>query len=312
MNNLLYHILYGLWYVLSLLPLRVHYLFSDLLFFFVFYVLQYRRRIVWLNVVTSFPERDGDEHKKIERAFYHWFCDYIAETVKLLTMSEKELRRRMVFKGSEQVNQCVAEGQSCAVYLGHYCNWEWITSLPFWVTPDAHCGQIYHPLESSVFDRLFLRLRQRQGAVCIAMDEILRQTVEYKRKGEQTVIGYISDQVPFWRDIDHWCDFLHHDTPVLTGTERIARKFNQAVFYMDVKRVKRGYYEAEFKLLTRNPAEASEYELTDRYFKMLESTIQSAPEFWLWTHNRWKRTRERFNLRFYVENGKVIERSRRK
>ena len=307
MSKLLYCLLYGVWYALSLLPLRIHYLFSDLLFFLVFYVLHYRRQTVWLNVVTSFPEKEEEEHRAIERAFYHWFCDYVAETVKLLTMSRAELRRRMVFKGSEEVDRCVAEGQSCAVYLGHYCNWEWVTSLPLWVAPGARCGQIYHPRENRLFNRLFLHLRQRQGAVCVAMDEILRKTVADRRDGRRTVIGYISDQVPFWRNIHHWCNFLHHDTPVLTGTERIARKFGQAVFYLDVRRVRRGYYEAEFKLMSRHPAEEPEFSLTDRYFQLLEETIRRAPEFWLWTHNRWKRTRERFNRRFYVENGKVKE-----
>lgn len=215
----------------------------------------------------------------------------------------------MVFKGTDVVDQIVKEGQSCAVYLGHYCNWEWITSLPLWVAPEAHCGQIYHALENSDYDKLFLKLRQRLGAECIPMAETLRRIIKYKQENKQVVIGYISDQVPFWNNIHHWLDFLHHDTPVLTGTERLARQTNHAVLYLDVRCIKRGYYEAEFKLITREPKKMKEFEITDIYFKMLEASINNAPEYYLWTHNRWKRTHEEFNLRYDPETGRVDLRS---
>ena len=211
----------------------------------------------------------------------------------------------MVFKGAELVNKLTENGQSCAVYLGHYCNWEWITSLPLWVTPKAQCGQIYHVLENSEFDKLFLKLRQRMGAVCIPMAETLRKLAEYRQQRQPVVIGYISDQVPFWNNIHHWCPFLNHDTPVLTGTERLARSAGHAVFYIDVERPKRGYYVAEFKLIARDPKQTEDYQLTDAYFTLLEASIRRAPQFWLWTHNRWKRTHEEFNLRYDAETGRV-------
>jgi KDO2-lipid IV(A) lauroyltransferase len=211
----------------------------------------------------------------------------------------------MVFKGTELVDEIVAGGQSCAVYLGHYCNWEWITSLPLWVTPKAQCGQIYHVLENSEFDRLFLNLRQRMGAVCIPMAETLRRLAEYRQKKQPVVIGYISDQVPFWNNIHHWLDFLNHDTPVLTGTERLARSAGHAVLYIDVERPRRGYYVATFKLIEQNPKQTKDYELTDAYFRMLEASINRAPQYWLWTHNRWKRSHEEFNIRYDAETGRV-------
>ena len=246
-----------------------------------------------------------DELLKIERGFYHFLGDYLAESVKLMTISKKNLKKRLVFKGTEVVNEIVESGQSCAVYLGHYCNWEWITSLPLWVTPKAHCGQIYHPLENLVTDLVFLRLRQRMGAECIAMQDTLRKVLEYKNKKQPIVIGYISDQKPFWNNIHHWVDFLHHDTPVLTGTERIARRMNHAVFYLDVRRIRRGYYEAEIKLITREPQTMKEFELTDIYYQHLEQSILRAPEFWLWSHERFNRTREEFNIRYEEETGRV-------
>ena len=212
----------------------------------------------------------------------------------------------MVFKGVEQIDEAINSGQSCAVYLGHLCNWEWITSLPLWMKSDAQLGQIYHPIENKDFDRLFLRSRQRMGAVCIPMQDTLRRMVEYRRAKQPIVIGFISDQKPHWVNIHHWIDFLHHDTPVLTGTERIAKKMNYAVFFMDVRRVKRGYYEAEVIPMTREPQQLKDYELTDMYFDLLEKSIKRAPEFWLWSHDRWKRTRAEFNERFEVIDGKVI------
>ena len=305
--KLLYYLVFSLWYIISLLPLRALYLLSDLLFHLLFHVLRYRRRTVWVNLVTAFPEREPDEFKQIERSFYHWFCDYVIESIKIMTMKPDEIKRRIVFKNTEEVNQCVAEGQSCAVYLGHFCNWEWITSLPFWVSDKAQCGQLYHPLENQDFDRLFLHVRQRFGAVCISMNESLRKILEYKKQGRPVVIGYIADQAPFWWNIHHWTTFLHHDTAVLSGTERIARKLGHAVFYLDVRRVRRGYYEAEFKLITREPQKMAEFELTDLYFQSLEHSIRRQPECYLWTHDRWKRTRERFNRRFEVIDGKVHE-----
>ena len=305
MNSILYKVLSGIWWLLSWLPLRVHYVLSDVLYLVIYRLVGYRRGLVRRHLADSFPEKSEQERRRIERQFYHWFCDYLVETVKLLTISQEDLKRRMVFKGTELVDEIVEGGQSCAVYLGHYCNWEWITSLPLWVTPQAQCGQIYHALENKEFDRLFLTLRQRMGAVSIPMAETLRRIVQYRQQGQQVVIGYISDQVPFWNNIHHWCQFLNHDTPVLTGTERLARQTGHAVFYLDVRRLRRGYYEAEFKLITRAPKQMGEFEITDIYFRELEASIRRDPACYLWTHNRWKRTREEFNLRYDAETGRV-------
>ena len=304
--KIVYYIVYIIWYGFSLLPLRVFYVISDMLFWILYIIIGYRRKVVWQNLKTSFPEKSEERLRKIERGFYHFFCDYLVESVKLMTISKKNLKKRLVFKGTEVVNEIVESGQSCAVYLGHYCNWEWITSLPLWVTPKAQCGQIYHPIENNDFDWLFLRLRQRFGAVCIPMQDTLRKIIEFRKDRQPVVIGYISDQKPHWVNIHHWVDFLHHDTPVLTGTERIARRMNHAVFYLDVRRIRRGYYEAEFKLITREPQTMKEFELTDIYYQHLEQSILRAPEFWLWSHNRFNRTREEFNRNYEVVNGKVV------
>ena len=306
MNKLLYYIVFTIWYLLSLLPFWVHYILSDLIYLVLYKLIGYRVRIVRKNLEDSFPEKSVDELRVIERRFYHRLCDYFVELVKTMSVSERQMRRRMVFKGTDIINQLAEEGQSIALYLGHTFNWEWITLLPVCITDKIHCGQLYHALENPVFDKLLLRQRQRWGAECIALVDILRKTVEYKRKNQPTIIGYIGDQVPHWNNIHHWCWFLNHDTPVMTGAERIACKNHQAVIYLDMRQTKRGHYEAEFILVTREPEKLAEFELTDIYFRKLEESIRHQPELWLWSHNRWKRTREEFNERFRVVDGKVI------
>lgn len=292
MKKILYCLVFGIWYLISLLPLRMLYCLSDGLFYIVYYVVKYRRPLVKKHLHDSFPEKSEEERRQIERDFYSWLCDYVVESIKLFSMSRKQIMKRMQFVGVEKIQDSCDRKQSCAIYLGHYCNWEWVTSLPLWAGEGITFGQIYHVLENPVFDKIFLYLRNRLGAVSIPMAETLRKIVRMRQEDKQIVIGFIADQSPFWNNIHYWTDFLHHDTPVFTGTERIAVKSNFAVYYLDLQRVRRGYYKAEFKLLTDKPKECKEFEITEMYFRELEKTIQRQPAFYLWTHNRWKRTRE--------------------
>ena len=304
--KLLYAFVYAGWYLLSLLPMWVHYIFSDGLYLLLYKVAGYRRKVVRKNLCSSFPEKSEDEIRQIEHRFYHFFCDLIVESVKLMTIRRENMKRRMDLKGTEVIAELVEKGQSCVIYAGHYCNWEWITPLPLWLTPKAKMGLIYHPVENPMFDRLFRYMRGRFGTVCIPMQDTLRTLIGYNREHQPMVVGFVSDQKPHWVNIHHWVDFLHHDTPVVTGTERIVKKLNYAAVYLDVKRVRRGYYEGEFRLLTCTPKEMPDYALTDAYFTCLEQTIRREPAFWLWSHDRWARTREEFNERFEVINGKVV------
>lgn len=301
-----YYIAYVLWYLLSLLPLWLLYFVSDLLFFPTYYLARYRRKIVRRNLTGSFPEKDLKEIVRIEKRFYHFFCDYIVETIKLFSMSEEQMKRRMVFKGVDHIVSAMEKEDKnfCFVYLGHYCNWEWIASLPYWCPDDVKCGQIYHPLYNKAFDRLFLRLRNQFGGECIAMKETLRRIIEMKRAKQKCIIGFISDQAPKWNSIHHWCDFLHRETPVFIGTERIGKQVDALIYYADVKRTRRGYYLCEFKPLTHRPKEVPDYELTDRFTHLLEEMIKERPDFWLWSHKRWKRTKEEWIRRQQEEEKK--------
>ncbi|MBQ8046595.1 MAG: lysophospholipid acyltransferase family protein [Prevotella sp.] len=307
--KLLYPVIYALWCALSLLPLRLLYVFSDAVSWLMFRVIKYRHKTILKNLSSSFPEKNEREIRLLERNFYRYLCDYFVETVKLMTMSERQLCRRMTFTGMEELNRVLDKGQSCAIYLGHYGNWEWIVSLPLWTSDHVQCGQIYHPLENASFDRLFLKVRERFGARCIPMKDTLRSILQYRQQKKVVCIGYISDQAPHWSNIHHWIDFLHHDTPVLTGAERIVKSVDHAVFYGDVTRPRRGYYNCEMRLISEHPKGQSDWNITDIYFKELENTILRAPELYLWSHKRWKRTREEFNRRYTYRDGKVIKRS---
>ena len=300
-----YYLLYTVWFAFSLLPFCILYVLSDFLYFISYYVVKYRRRVIRMNITSSFPEKNENELRAIEKGFYHWFCDYLVETIKLMTMSKQQLMRHLVFTGTDVIDKYIEEERSCGVYLGHYGQWEWITSLPYWISDKGLCTQIYHPLENKRFDSLFKKVREKQGARCIAMAETLRRVVAYQQQKQPIVMGYISDQVPFWNNIHHWFNFLNHDTPVLTGTEKIIKATNQVVFYCDVSRIKRGYYRCDMQLITDKPREKTDFELTDLYFKKLQATIRRDPTLYLWSHNRWKRTREEFNLRYDEKTGRV-------
>lgn len=310
LNKIMYGLLWSVWYTLSLLPLRVHYLFADLLYFLVAHVVKYRRKVIMKNLANSFPEKSEQERERIARDYYHFFCDYIAETLKFGTMSHESIKRHMVFKGADEISRIVNEGQSVALFLGHYGNWEWVTSIKLWldkINRPAGYGHIYHPLENEAMDKLFLSFRNRMGSTSVPMRETLRWILNHKREDRPTVLGYIADQVPVWENIHHWLTFFNQETPVFTGVERIARSQNQAVIYIDIKRVKRGYYECEIQVVTRDPASWEDNEITNECFRRLEQTIRRAPQYWLWSHNRWKRTREEFDRRFKVVNGRVLK-----
>lgn len=298
----------NLLWLLSLLPLWVHYVLSNCMYLIIYHLIGYRKKVVRNNLMSAFPEKTEAEISIIERDYYLWFCDYLVETIKLMTISRKEMQRRMVFKGTDVIDQLTSEGVSCGVMLGHYCNWEWISTLPLSVSNKALCAELYHPIENPQFNQMFLNLRQRFGSVCIPMEETLRHIIKYRQEGRPLVIGYIADQKPNWRNIHLWIDFLNHTTPVFTGSERIIKRTKQAFFYGDVKRIRRGYYECEFKLIERHSELLPDYQLTEYYMQALEQTIRHEPAYWLWSHDRWSRTKEEFDIRFYEKEGKIYER----
>ena len=307
--SITYYLVNGCWYLLSWLPLCVLYLFSDCIYYLLYYCIRYRRKVVRKNLVNSFPEKSLKEIIAIEKGFYAWFCDYVVETIKLRTMSAEELQKRMVFEGLETVYADMEKNNQtfCFAYLGHYCNWEWVSTLPLWTKDKLGCAQIYHPLENEAFNTLFVNLRGRFGSESISMSETLRRIIQLKNEKKKTLIGFLADQTPMWNSIHLWMDFLSQETPVFTGTERIAKQVNAYVCYIDITRPRRGYYHGLFKPVkvdAQTPV-TSEYPITEVYMHLLEETINRAPAYWLWSHNRWKRKRE-------VAERRMVEQEKRK
>ena len=293
----------------SLLPLRVLYIFSDFEYLVMYYVAKYRRNIVRNNLSSAFPEKDIKDIKRIERKFYRWFCDYFFEAIKLMSISREELQQRFIVTNSEEVEECFRQGQDVATILGHYCNWEWLSNVGIYLPSERIKGLIYKPLRNKAMDEVYKYLRSHHGGTPIPKNDILRYLVQYRRQNLRSIFGYIADQGPKWQDIHLWLPFLNHETPVFTGAERIMRKMNNAVFYVEMSRPRRGYYQCTYKLITKDPNSLDNYEITRKFFSMLEETINKEPAYYLWTHNRWKRTKEEFNRRYNVVSGKVIPKS---
>lgn len=278
--------------LISRLPLGVLYVLADLCFPLLYYVARYRRKVVTENLNNAFPELSPRERRQIRRRFYRWFCDYVVETLKLLSMSRQEMMRRMIIEGVDEMERSLETKPFVFIFLGHYCNWEWVSSIPLWYQKeDSHGAQLYRPLKNKAFDGLFLEMRSRFGSENISKYEALRHILQLRRNGKKTCIGFISDQTPGWNSIHDWVDFLHQDTPVFTGTERIAKKVDAAIFFADIRRVRRGYYHLVLRRMTDEPKDFPDYALTEQYMRELEQIIRRQPHLWLWSHRRWKHRR---------------------
>ena len=211
---------------IAIWPLRVLYVLSDLIYPLVYYVVGYRREVVRKNLVNSFPEKTEEEIKKIEKRFYRHFCDYVMETVKLMHISDDEMRRRMRFTNSEYIEQLRADGRPIFLYLGHQANWEYIISITMWIDSALAAGQIYHPLSNKAMDKLMYRLRSRFNSLGIPQKQTLRTVLTMLKEGKHLILGLIADQRPLRRPEPEWRTFLHQDTAIITGGEAMGTKLH--------------------------------------------------------------------------------------
>ena len=278
---------------LSLLPLRVLYIFSDFLAWLAHSVVRYRVGVCRSNISSAFPEMTESQTDATVRKFYSFLADYFIETVKLGAIGSEEMRERMRFENIEEVNADLHAGRNVSIYLGHFCNWEWVSSMPLWL--DLSTGvvpcQIYHPLSNVAADEVFGAIRSRFGATNLPMASSARTLMEMTAKGIPSITGYIADQTPPGRSLHHWIPFLNHDTAVFTGAEKISRKIHAAVYYLDMRRPERNRYVGRFVKISPDAADEPENELTKTYFSMLADSIRREPPLWLWTHRRWKHRR---------------------
>ncbi|WP_295711695.1 lysophospholipid acyltransferase family protein [Mucilaginibacter sp.] len=272
-------------YLISLLPFWFLYLISDVLFVVIFYIVHYRRNVVQQNLANAFPEKSAKERQDIERKYYRYLADLIVETVKMITVSEKQIQKRVIATNAELVHEYFAKGKSIIAVAGHYCNWE-MAALNFNFVTDKRFMIVYKPLSNAIFDQFFIQIRSRFGGQPVAMKQTLRKMVEYRK--ELTVSVLVGDQTPVMHEVTYFAKFLNQPTAVFLGIEKIAKTIDAAVVFYDMKRVKRGYYTYTLVPLTENPKQTAEHEITDMHVQYLDGMIRKEPQYWLWSHRRWK------------------------
>ncbi len=289
--QLVYYLVFIPLYLFSLLPLRVLYIFSWVLNLLLFRIGSYRHDVVRKNLVHSFPEKRDEEIAQLHRAFNKYFCDLIVETIKTLSISAKRLETYIKFDNLALFEKYYQEGKSVIIVLGHHGNWELI-GAGFAPLPLHELYVIYHPLKNKVFDQLLFHMRTRLGNKLYTMKGTMRGMIGNRAK--TTATAFIADQTPS-PDRAYWTTFLNQDTPIFTGTEKIAQRLDYPVIYMSIRRPKRGLYRVQAKLLTDQPKEMHINAISELHTRSLEADIRAQPEIWLWTHRRWKHKRPTSN-----------------
>jgi Kdo2-lipid IVA lauroyltransferase/acyltransferase len=284
---------------LSRLPLTVLYGIANVLYILLAHVIRYRRRVVLNNLQQSFPDKSTQEISRLARGFYRNLADLIVEIIKLPAMQPQDLKRRVVYTNPEIVLNYLRQGQSVIALGGHQCNWEWIPSAA--VLYDMPVDSVYKTLENPKFETLMREIRATFGPYLVPMTKLPRELVA--RKNRPRVLALVADQVPDKPEFAHWLPFLNRETPFYPGSERLARSQKMPVVYMEMVRLRRGYYTATFTLLAEPPYDTlPPGQIIENYRNLLQASITRHPADWLWSHKRWKHTTDEYAGRFW---GKV-------
>lgn len=285
MNKLVLAITSALLYLISLLPFRVLYLLSDLLFVLLFRITRYRRKVVQTNLSNAFPEKSAQERNSIEKKYYRYLSDLIVESVKMCSISEQEMRRRFKYINFEEVEKQFNMGRTAIAVTAHYGNWEWGSPSISLTNPEPSLV-VFKPMTNKGFEGLINKMRSRFGAVLVPMKQTLRKVLEYKNRPNLLVL--VGDQTPPREESQFFTTFLNQPTAIFLGIEKLAKATNSVVFYFHIDRVRRGFYQATVKTLFENPKNTTEHEITVAHTRELENIIRQKPELWLWSHKRWK------------------------
>lgn len=283
MQALLFYVFYPLIYIIASLPFKVLYLTSDLVCY-ILLLTGYRKGVVKTNLKNSFPEKSPEEIHALYREFYKYLCDLIFETIKTLKMTEAEARQRAVFHNTEWLDQLHAAHKSIIIVMGHYGNWEW-GGPGFTLSSRYQLVVIYRPLSNKYFEAMMSKMRTKFGTKITPVNNTLRDMVANRKS--VTATAFIADQAAS-PETAYWTRFMNQNTAVFTGPEKIAKKFNYPVVYMNISRTKRGYYDIYPELMFENPAETADNEILETFTRRLEKEILKQPVTWLWSHKRWK------------------------
>lgn len=273
---------------LSRMPFFFLYALSDFAFFVMYHLIGYRKKVVFQNLRKSFPEKSEKEIKQIGKQFFKHLCDLIVESIKGFTISEKEIKKRMKFKNNELLLPYFKEGRDAVMIGGHYNNWEYV-AVGIGLSFDYQPLGIYKPLSNKFFDGKMRETRERYGLIMTPMKETLNKIQEDLGKPKAIIFG--ADQAPSNVRKSYWMMFLNQESPVFYGPEKIAKEYDLPVFYSTIHKIKRGHYEVVHQLVTDKPNETAYGEITKKHVRMLEEDIKLLPQYWLWSHKRWKRVR---------------------
>ncbi len=286
MQALSFYLVYPFIYVVASLPFWALYTVSDILSALL-RLIGYRKKVILKNLRKSFPKKTEKEIEKLCADYYCYLCDLTLETFKTLKMTEAETQERCVFHQQAWLTKLHVEHKSIIIVMGHYGNWEW-AGPSFSLNTPYQLVVIYRPLSNSYFDKMMVSMRTRFGTRITPVDKTLREMVAHQKK--ITATAFIADQAASAKNA-YWTTFLNQDTAVFTGPEKLAKRFNYPVVYMNVRCVQRGYYEVTPELLFAQPESTSENEISEIFTKRLEEEIILNPTYWLWSHKRWKHTR---------------------
>jgi KDO2-lipid IV(A) lauroyltransferase len=270
--------------LLSYLPLNVLYILSDGLFLILFHITKYRRTVVAENLKNAFPEKDITERNQITIQYYRYLCDLIIESVKMISISKAEAMERFKFVNPELLEEYFAQNKSVIAAAGHYGNWEMASNVG--LTTDKNTLVVYKPLTNQIFERFLKKVRSRFNAKMVPMKTSFREILSYRK--EPTISILISDQTPVQSDAHCFTTFLNQPTAVFLGIEKLAKSYNYPIVFCDVKVIKRGHYTCKFVPLVDEPKSTAEYEITEAHVRYLEKMIQKEPQYWIWSHKRWK------------------------
>jgi KDO2-lipid IV(A) lauroyltransferase len=269
-----------------MLPFPVFYLVSDGVCFLTYRVIGYRKKTVRENLALALPHLSERERRNIEKKFYSHLCDMFLEMIKTLSISQKEIEKRFTFSNLDVYLELEKKNKSVAVLCAHYASYEWVISMNYYI---HHKGYgIYKKIANPYFDKLVKKIRSKFKAELITTKETIATIANNYTNGELSLYGFASDQSPKKNAAYHWAPFMGHEVPVHTGAEMLAKRFDMNVIFLRTKKIKRGYYEASFEVLSDDVKSVPNYEITDRFLQLVEQQILEAPEYYLWTHKRWK------------------------
>jgi Kdo2-lipid IVA lauroyltransferase/acyltransferase len=294
MNKLLYSLIFGFVWLFSLIPSWLLYRISDVLYLIIYYIARYRKKAVFKNLTIAFPDKSEQEIEKIAKAFYRHFSDFLLEITRCIRMSKKDVDKHFKVLNPEIFQELARKDKSFALVSAHYNNWEWMINFSSWMPHDYLV--IYRPLRNWLTNRLSVYMRSRHGANLYPMESIFREALKRHANKQLFCILFLADQRPPWNS-HFWTIFMNHETAFFEGVEKMSKKLDLAVVFMDIQKVRRGYYEARYEILFESTASLAENAITLSTVKRIEEEIKARPEFWLWSHKRFKHTRpENINL----------------